>query len=96
MMWIDKDNNKINKPKEIEVDGIVYPRSVFSDEAKLNELGIQKVIEEPIPDRKYYTYTEELVGNVLKRTAIPRDIEVVKKELVSELVCLCKDKLNSY
>jgi len=94
MMWIDKDNNKINKPKEIEVDGIVYPRSVFSDEAKLNELGIQLVIEEPIPDRKYYTYTEELVGNVLKRTPIPRDIEVVKKELVSELVCLCKDKLN--
>ena len=93
-MWIDKDNNKINKPKEIEVDGIVYPRSVFSDEAKLNELGIQKVIEEPIPDRKYYAYTEELVGNVLKRTAIPRDLEVVKKELVSELVCLCKDKLN--
>jgi len=93
-MWIDKDNNKINKPKEIKADGIVYPRSIFSDNTKLNELGIQLVIEEPIPDRKYYTYNEELVGNVLKRTAIPRDIEVVKKELVSELVCLCKDKLN--
>lgn len=71
--------------KEIIVNGIKYPRQVFDNVDMLNSLNIFKLAEEPIPDRRLFTFIEEIddVKLVLKRTPITRseaELLVVSKE----------------
>jgi len=96
-MYININNSEvINKATQVEVGGTTYPRAVFGDTEKLNSLGIYKLTEDAIPNRRYYTYNE--VVNVktrnIDRTPIPRDVDSLKATMLSELKQMQKDKLS--
>jgi len=85
-MW-NLNNEIIKKPKNVTINGIDYPKTIFHtwNEPKLNEIGIYSLTIEPYPDHIFYTYEEVLEGTTLKRNPIPKPIEDIKETFLSRL-----------
>ena len=80
-MYINKnDNTLINRPIEITVNGVTYPKQVFDNPTMLTELNIVKAKEDAYPDGTLYTFVEEVdyVNNHINRTPIPRTAEEIR------------------
>jgi hypothetical protein len=96
-MYIDINNSETyKKATQVEIGGITYPKSIFGDTEKLNSLGIYKLTEDAIPNRRYYTYNE--VVNVetrnIDRTPIAKDIDSLKEQMVKDVIGIAKSKLD--
>lgn len=99
-MWLNKsDNSVIAKPKAITVGGIDYPSAVFSkySEAELNAINIFTITEDPIPNRRYYTYNEVLdTATVhISRTLVERPLADVQAVMLKDLEDVANSKFDA-
>lgn len=102
-MWLNKNTTpytRIKKPKRsnsiILADGIKYSEAIISkwSEVELEAINIFKFIEDSIPNRRYYTYIEDVDEDavVIGRTPIDRDVDAVKASMFSDINDIVKAK----
>jgi hypothetical protein len=87
-MYINTNTgNTIRKATQVEAGGITYPKAVFADAEKLNSLGIYKLTEDAIPNRRYYTYSENINVETknIDRVPIAKPMEDLKAQMLKDL-----------
>lgn len=86
-MWYH--NGKILKtPKSIEINDVLYPRTIFKDSATLTSLGI-KAYREVTPDSRYYwngEFTVDTSGSEVVGTyaSTARDVATLKANMLEK------------
>lgn len=92
-MWAKFEAGNVSRvyktPQPVSVDGIQYPLSVFSNEAKLSEIGIYPLQVEDY-DSRYYkiTSTEYSLENgvaIERRNTAPVDVVAYKKRMLQKI-----------
>lgn len=73
-MWTDKDNNIIKTPRDITVDGVTYPKIIFTrwSKAELAELGITPYEMPAQKNQRYYW-----------NNTTPRDVDQLKENMIA-------------
>jgi hypothetical protein len=98
-MWLNiNDSSIIAKPKAVVVDGVQYPSVIFSkwSEVELNTIGVFTIIEDTIPNRRYYTYNEVLdtITATITRTPIEKPLADVQAVMIRDLEDTANNKFN--
>jgi len=86
-MWIDSNNNVIKRPKSMVTDKVTYSKEIFNDEEKLNSLGIFRLTEDLIPDRRYYSYEESINYSTrnIDRLKVEKPLESIKARILKNI-----------
>jgi hypothetical protein len=78
----------IKHPKSIEINSVLYPRTIFKDSATLTSLGI-KAYREVTPDSRYYwngSFTVDTSGSEVVGTyaSTARDVVTLKANMLEK------------
>ena len=100
-MWINKTTNeKILKPKAITIDGIQYPKDIFTkwSEDELNAIGLYSYTVSGLPNRRYYTSEEvenfTTVPYSITYNAVDRPLADVQANLIASIEETATKKFN--
>lgn len=96
-----KTGEVFRQPQTILFKKIQYPSTIFGtwSEAELNAIGIYSILHDDMPNRRYYTITEnkhfdDLPPRVSYATT-PVDIELLKTDMINKVIELAKEKLTT-
>jgi hypothetical protein len=91
-MWVNKNTTRVyNKPKPVTIDGIQYPKEIFTkwSEEELNAIGLYTVVVTGQHNRRYYDSekVEDLTATppTIGYTAIEKPLSEVQANLIKTI-----------
>lgn len=84
-MWY-YNGQVIKTPKEMQINGIRYPKQIFRDSATLSSLGITSYSEETVNERYYWRGTKTVNANGHATfTTTAKDVDNLKSDMTQKV-----------